>query len=132
MEFLYSYDDEIYYESLDEIFDNYWDEIVERFDDPDVEQVTLYKGEKDVYTHKSFLNGYTIIEDSQERVYDYALESIAEDYLENYKCTEEDIEELEELISNWLTKKFGKVDFWGIKNCREFKLTREEFENLRN
>ena len=117
-QYCYSRNDKVYYDSLEEMIDMEFDYLLEQRED--VDQVTIYRGERENYTHFNFINAYSLIDSARERVYDFAAESIADNYLESF--TDEHAKELEKLVSDWLTKKFGKVDFWGVKNVKQIPL----------
>lgn len=82
-----------------------------------VKTITLYKGVKKAQTFEDFMCVDSILEQMHERAYDE--NEFAEDYL--YDVTEDQKEELSELISGWAKKHNIDPRFFLIENVTEVK-----------
>lgn len=104
--YCYSLNDEEYYEDLCYVLD------MARDDELD----SIYEGEQVPHKHSDFIRPHYIIEQIQERAFDTVAEEIAREYLDT--LSDIDIEELGEVISNFLDKKVGPPKFYAIKNAK--------------
>jgi hypothetical protein len=83
---------------------------------------TVWRGESREINHLDFINGDSIIESIQDSCLDEHGE-YAEHYLAELKDNE--VPELEQLISEWLIKKTGNPKFFGVHNLKKVKINTE-------
>ncbi len=86
------------------------------------ESFTLTIGKKRAFAHGDFFHKCqleNLVESLQERAYDEVGE-IAETYLEHL-ATPDNEDEFQKLVSEWIQKKAGSVNVWGVTNTQEIK-----------
>ena len=113
MEYVWSDNEDNWYESLEDLIDMM-----------DLQEGDfVYKGEKVIPSYKKFINTDSIIEQIQCSALATWREH-AEDYL--LEVTKESEKELEELIFKWLNKFY--ITFYGVKNIQKHKIIKEDLE----
>ena len=111
-EYVYSLDNETYHE-LESFLDNVLD-YDESSINPDME---LYKAEKVLRTHSSFINANSILETISQNAYDESGE-YAEVYCSKLDYTPDSkLQELKQLINNFLDNYIGQPDFYTVRNA---------------
>lgn len=105
IEYCWSVNDEEFHDDLSYVLDMANDDYIDN----------IYEAEKVPAKHDDYINGWRIVEEIKERAYE-ELGEIPDGYLED--LSEKDIEDLSELISNFLDHKIGPPNFYKVKNSR--------------
>lgn len=118
-EYVYSFDNEQYYEL--EYFEDMILELCEDSETSKNADMEIYKAEKVLRTHASFINANSILETISQNAYDEAGE-YAESYCDSIDYLSSDkVKELEQLINDFFDKHIGQPNFYTVKNVMKIK-----------
>jgi hypothetical protein len=101
-----------------EFFDTEFDCVCDEVEDlrEDGEIVSIWVGELDEVNHRDYINAHYIVEQMADAAYD-DLDDFTEGYLDD--VTMKQLDELEEVISNWFDENVSKPSFFRVRNMRE-------------
>lgn len=118
-EYVYSLDNERYYELED--FEDMLLGLCEDSETPKNSDMEIYRAEKVLRNHASFINANSILETISQNAYDEAGE-YAESYCDSIDHLSSDkVKELEQLINDFFDKYIGQPNFYTVKNAMKIK-----------
>jgi len=120
-EFVYSLDEEIFYDDLDEVMDMVNDDM----DNEPGDRVVIYRGTPVKVTHSNFIKDMNIISLLQEMAYEEDGE-MAEDYLSD--VTNEDEEFIIDMLISIMNKKAKQPNYFRVDNIQPMTVTVEGIE----
>jgi hypothetical protein len=120
-EYLYSFDEETFYNDLDEVMDMINDDL----DNEPGDKITIYRGNPVKVTHRDFIKNLDLIDILQEMAYEEDGE-IAENYLS--EVTDEDLDFVINILSGVFNKKFKQPDYHRVENIQPMTVTVEGVE----
>ncbi len=115
-EFVYSLDEEIFYDDLDEVMDMVNDDM----DNEPGDRVVIYRGNPVKVTHSNFIKDMDLIGLLQEMAYEEDGE-MAEDYLTD--VTDEDEEFILDMITAIMNKKAKQPKYFRVENIQPMTVT---------